>query len=480
MISIVNWKHTELALAVVAGLGLIAVFHTSDSAETAFLIAAIPLGLALAWIWPVGAAFCFIALSCFRIHEAYPVLMPFSLPLAFSILLIVGSFLHIAGRNLTTFIRPELTFLLLFALHVTIGLVLSYDRDLSYKIWSESFIKTILVAIMMAWIVKFPRDCAVVTATTVLSGVAISLVAIYNSLNGIDLVEGNRVAIGIALGSQIGDPNDLAFVLMFAVAFALCGLLARDALVFERLMFGAALALIIWAIVATKSRGGQIGTMAVFAYFFAKRYKSATMPIIACGIVGCLIYVLSGVGNREYGDLDADGLDESSASRINAWKAGIGMALSRPVFGMGLGNFGEGYYLFAPIWDGKNRAAHSIWFQVLGETGFVGLVLYVGMVYFTFRAIVGLVRNVDLHIQDERIRGLALALAAGFTGTCAAGTFLSQAYSWPVFIQVALISALAHHVNSIAVQRKNEATMKSHPFGLPLLRGDPPTTGFRP
>lgn len=61
--------------------------------------------------------------------------------------------------------------------------------------------------------------------TFVVAGCLVALVALYNKASGIGLVEGTRVTIGRELGSVLGDPNDLALVLLFPAGFSLSLLL---------------------------------------------------------------------------------------------------------------------------------------------------------------------------------------------------------------------------------------------------------------
>ena len=47
-----------------------------------------------------------------------------------------------------------------------------------------------------------------------------------------------------------------------------------------------------------------------------------------------------------------------------AWEAAVGMAIDRPLTGVGLDNFYYNYYFYSPHWDGLNHAVHSTWFGV--------------------------------------------------------------------------------------------------------------------
>ncbi|MDA1378987.1 hypothetical protein PCI56_02885 [Plesiomonas shigelloides subsp. oncorhynchi] len=87
--------------------------------------------------------------------------------------------------------------------------------------------------------------------------------ALYNKSAGIGLVEETRVTIGRELGSVLGDPNDLALVLLFPAGFSLASALESRAGKWDRLLGFAGFIVNLLAIVATQSRGGLLGICAV-------------------------------------------------------------------------------------------------------------------------------------------------------------------------------------------------------------------------
>lgn len=459
----------ELIVGLLLAISLPVFIWYSGDVLTAVQIAAFPLALAVAWRWPLGIALIFISFSCFRLHDAFPQLQPLRPLAAFGALLILTAGLHVVARNINVFFRRELVLAVVFALHTGIGVLFAADRQIAWDGWSNNFIKVILVALLVAWISKWPRDARPLSTVITLSGFVISLVAIYNWLHGINLVEGTRVGVGEE-GSLIGDPNDLTFVLLFSVAFTLSTFLAPETRAGARVLYGGALITVLWAIIATKSRGGLIGVFTAFGVYFFTRYKLGLKHLLMLGAIAAVLVVLSGVTGREYSNEVDASLDDSSSGRLAAWGAAWRMALVRPVFGMGYDNFVESFWAYTALWTGKNKAVHSIWFGVLGESGFVGLAIYLAMVGYTLRSVYSTLLRAKMPGVDPRLRTLAEALAAGIMGTLAAGTFLTQAYSWPVFIQIALIAALANHFDGLqqaatVVPSQSHAPGTLHPTG---------------
>jgi probable O-glycosylation ligase (exosortase A-associated) len=72
--------------------------------------------------------------------------------------------------------------------------------------------------------------------------------------------------------------------------------------------------------------------------------------------------------------------DESAQGRFDAWRFATKLALDRPFVGGGFRAFYDRDLFLSYIPDAPtNRNAHSIYFEVLGEMGFVGLSLFLAL-----------------------------------------------------------------------------------------------------
>jgi O-antigen ligase len=117
------------------------------------------------------------------------------------------------------------------------------------------------------------------------------------------------------------------------------------------------------------------------------------------------------------------------------------MALGRPLTGVGVDNFYQNYFFYSDHWDGVPHAVHSTWFVIVAESGFPGFIMFVALFVMTVRsAILALSR---MGHESAVPRALALALIAGLGGFGVSGTFLTQGYTWPFYIQLGLVVALS-------------------------------------
>jgi len=180
--------------------------------------------------------------------------------------------------------------------------------------------------------------------------------------------------------------------------------------------------------------------------------------VVSVGAALLLALALAaGISGRASGGASEDGIDESAMGRIYAWQAATNMALSKPLTGVGINNFYANYFAYSPHWDGKNHAVHSTWFQVLAETGLVGFIVFITLVYKTIRLAL---RNQRQAMQQPiaDISTIAQALLAGLASFCISGTFLTQGFIWPLYILIALTIALSNFLHQQTDISKASAT----------------------
>lgn len=334
----------------------------------------------------------------------------------------------------------------------------------SFDYWSSMTWKVAAMTLATVWLARSQRDLSLATALYIASGVLIAFVVFYNKANGISLVEGTRVAIGLVASDDpevvrasarvLSDPNDLALILMFPLAFALARLVHRSSWI-NMLASASAATVILLAITFTQSRGAALGVMMVVAVLLFQRYRSFAVGVMAIVIAGPLLISAMSIATRSNSVSDGfsqGDLDNSAQHRIDAWKTAVNMAAARPLTGVGIGNFSQMYYSYTEHWHNRAIAAHSMWFQVLGEIGLIGFALFVGMIWKSFTLNAATIRLLERARAPPGPRAMALGLQAALAGTCAAGTFLSQAYNWPLYMIIAMIAAIASQAAAVPVE----------------------------
>lgn len=145
----------------------------------------------------------------------------------------------------------------------------------------------------------------------------------------------------------------------------------------------AAFGLCVVAVLGSYSRGAVLAVSAMLGFLWLRSRGKLTTA--AVGIAAVLVG-LSLMPEKWFDRMETIGgeLDRSELGRINAWWFAVNLANDRPVLGGGFRAFSPELFLrYAP--DGEFfRDAHSIFFEVLGEHGYVGLLLFVLMGVATF------------------------------------------------------------------------------------------------
>ena len=273
--------------------------------------------------------------------------------------------------------------------------------------------------------------------------------ALYNKAHGLEILEGTRVTIGNSFGSILGDPNDLSLVLLFPASFALAQVFTPRTHWAIRMIGLMIFGLIVMAVIATQSRGGMLGVLAVMTVFGSQAIRSK----VALGLLSVVallgLFAVSGVADRQSGGGHEVGIDESSMGRLHAWAAASRMAVHNPFTGVGIDNFYQNYFDYSNFWDGKNHAVHSTWFGVLAEAGILGFLVFMTLVFMTggkaYKTFIMLKNDPN---APPVVYATSLALLSGLTGFCVSGTFLTMGFHWPFYIMLAVTLALHKYVSS--------------------------------
>jgi O-antigen ligase len=197
------------------------------------------------------------------------------------------------------------------------------------------------------------------------------------------------------------------------------------------------------AIIYTQSRGAVFGILAVFAVYGLRFVRSKAVVLVVGVGVAVVLYLAMGISERMSGGRLSEGLDASAMSRLEFWIVASKAAIARPLTGVGLANFP----VFNYSQTGRFMTTHNTWLQVLAETGLPGLILFVLMVVSAFRTSMRaerVLRATDLH---SSVQPVAFALLASIAGFCAAGSFLSQGFTWSIYVIVAVAAAVGRYAD---------------------------------
>ena len=252
--------------------------------------------------------------------------------------------------------------------------------------------------------------------------------------------------------SMIADNNSMGLALV--VAFPLMDYLrmtsARPIVHWPLLGL---MALTMVAILGTFSRGALIASAASGAVY-ASRSRHAVMLALAAAVLAvALPSILPATWFERMSTIQTYNEDSSFQSRVSAWRTSYNIAIARPLTGGGFAAVEQTWIAKAFPSPGSlnhGRAAHSVYFEVLGDTGFVGLGIYLAALAAagvnTFR-ILTIVRG---RPELDWAAKLARMIQVSMVGFLSGGAALSMAYYDGGVVIFALTAALLDAVRQPA------------------------------
>lgn len=186
--------------------------------------------------------------------------------------------------------------------------------------------------------------------------------------------------------------------------------------------------LTMFSIVGSYSRGAFLGASAMG---FMLWLKSRNKLLIGAGIILCVTLVANFMPQQWFdrmNTIETYDEDASAMGRINAWWFAYNLAKAHPIVGGGYQAFTPDLFLeYAPI-PNDFHDAHSIYFEVLGEQGFIGLLIFLALHISVFLTGSWILRNTK-HIESLRwANSLAAMLQVSLVGYAVGGAFLGLAY----------------------------------------------------
>jgi putative inorganic carbon (hco3(-)) transporter len=163
-------------------------------------------------------------------------------------------------------------------------------------------------------------------------------------------------------------------------------------------------ACLIGGVYTTNSRGGFLTLLAILFLYPFFRIRSKKLAIIA-GILlaGAILVYLSPSRSNQI-----DTSEESAHIRTRLWNSGMEMFKDYPLLGVGKGKFAQN--------TSRNLIAHSNFMQNLGETGGIGIFVWVAIIYFTFKGLLYPFRIKPKNEREKHLNSLSRALLVSFLG----------------------------------------------------------------
>jgi len=208
------------------------------------------------------------------------------------------------------------------------------------------------------------------------------------------------------------------------------------------LRLGVAVTMLLCAVAAlgTQSRGAMLALAAMGVVLWARSERKLISGVVVVVVALALINFMPETWHERLGTIKSYEEDSSAMGRINAWVMAFNLANDRLLGGGFSIITPELFYKYAPIPEDLH-AQHSIYFQVLGEHGWLGLLLYLAVGFYTFKQC-SRVRRLAAGAKETRwAYHLAGMVQVSMVGYAVGAAFLSLAYfDLPFNIMVVVIA----------------------------------------
>ena len=343
-----------------------------------------------------------------------------SLPVAAAIAISVLLGVLITKDRRNFFLTRETVALMLFMLWMCITLPFSFYFDLAFGLWNR--VMKIDLMILVAMVVLYSRK-----HITMLVWVLVGSLGFYGVKGGLfTILTGGAHRVWGPVGSYIDGNNEVALALVMTIPLMRFLQLTTESAWVKRALVVSMLLCAVAAI-GSQSRGALLAIVAMTAVMWLRSDKKivAAILLFLAGVV--VLAVMPPEWWTRMATIGTYQDDTSASGRINAWWMAWNLAKANFFGGGFVVAQAELFARYAPD-PTSILAAHSIYFMVLGEHGFVGLFLFLMMWTFVWFSARRLRIQGSKNPQTQWLSHLGGMCQVSLAGYAVGGAFLSLSY----------------------------------------------------
>lgn len=386
----------------------------------------------------------------------------------------------LAGMALTRDWRPFVwcgttVVWLLFVAWMTITTIFAVDQTENWTTW-QAVMKVQLFAFLTILLIQGRERIIPLIWVIVLS------LGFYGFKGGLFVFRtgGENLVWGPA-GSFISDNNALALSLIMTLPL-MWFLYQEHTSRPLRILLGSMMVLASASVLGSHSRGAALaGGIMVFVLWLKSRHKLK----LGLAMLAVLPFLLLSMPDKYFERVETIKTfeeDGSAQGRLRAWRLAIEIALDRPVVGAGFNSIvEENYRRFAPAiveeieklpypWYPE---AHSIYFKILGDHGFVGLALFLLLGLGAYRTAGFVIRKARDGPQLGWAGNLASMIQVSLVGFAVGGAFLGLCY-FDFYYALIAVSVVLRQAVTAEAALNGEAPAAATATADPLARAPVP------
>lgn len=359
----------------------------------------------------------------------------------------------VLNRNLIRFKGgAELALLIVLFLWMSLTTITAFNPDLAYLMW-DRVAKIQLMTLVGLLLVNTKKELDLTLWVLAVS------IAYYGIKGGLfTLLTGGGHRVYGPGDSVVGDNNAIALALVMTIPL-LVYLRSQAMNKWIRLGLVGASVLCGAAALGSQSRGAFVAVSAMLFFLWLKSRKKVLLAFMMILMIPPLIGFMPDSWERRMSTIGNYQMDQSAMQRLNSWETAINIANDRPLVGGGFNlTTASTFVKYSPRPEWV-LVAHSIYFQMLGEHGWVGLVIFVMLWFVVWRRCARLVKTSRGRDDLAWLAALAPMIQVSLIAYLVGGAFLSLAY-WdaPYYLVVVLVSAAWAARNAATGASANAAT----------------------
>lgn len=363
-----------------------------------------------------GLAWVFVSVSSFH-QQGYATL---GLPVASAIggCMILSILAHSKEFRLDWY--PPLKWFAALTIWMTITYLASPSLEENFEMW-DKVMKINLFMFLVAGVILTRKDVDNMIWIIVLA------LAVTGAKGGLfTLATGGAYRVW-GPGGFIGGNNEFAVALVMTIPLMHY---LRTVTTHPRVRQGLLAAMVLCAIAAigSHSRGALLAICAMGLILIAKSKQRGGLILAAVVLIPLVLAVMPEEWFARMDTIKNYEEDRSAMGRLNAWTMAFNLALHRP-FGSSFENVKVEYFAEYGLDTEYIQGPHSIYFQMLGQHGFIGLWLFLAVGVSTWRSANRIIAACDKRLEsDAQDIMFAQMIKASLLGFAVGGAFLALAY----------------------------------------------------
>jgi probable O-glycosylation ligase (exosortase A-associated) len=361
----------------------------------------------------------------------------FGFPWAYTIFLATLAGLFFSREPKRILWTRETVLMLMYLGWAAVTSYFGFFPDLAWEDWVKMF-KIFLVTYMTVM---------VITNRERLHGliwiIALSL-GFYGIKGGIfTILHGGVYRVQGPLGTFIGENNEMALALIMTVPL-IRYLHLQETRRWLKTGLAGAMLLTALAAIGSQSRGALVGILAMGFFLWLKSRQKFITAVLVVLAVGAVAAIMPQEWHERMHTTKSYQEDASALGRINAWHTAFNVASAR-ITGGGAEMFRPSVFReYAPE-PYRVHDAHSVYFEVMGEHGFIGFGIYMAIMAFAWMRGGSIIRRTKNIPELKWARDLAAMTQVSLIGFAATGVFLGMS-KFDLYWHLVVILVILDHL----------------------------------